>query len=393
MPMLMVQYLVAFVVCAAIIIGGKLLIWLFDTLTNKKKSSVHAKVIQRLDNHFMVVAVVLGVYFGLTIAHSWNFFVVAMFKSIVAIITFTTLSLVLQAYAHEWMKHLIETHHFEMNTQNVSVFRKFLRVVMCTLCIIALLWIWRVNPAQVVSAFDFMNTHALLRTTLIFVVYLVLAKAVVLLCKRYLQGMLRLKGDQEGLVDSILDQIETAASWMIVFYGLYFSMQLLGYTATIILPLIATAILFIAMHMVVMIVDTFLINIEHTIGQEVSLLPTIHNLVKVVVIFFGFLLIFGIWGVNTLWIAGVFGILIIVLGFVFRDALSPAALGVSLLSDATIKPGKAITLETGEKGIVEDVSFRSTTLRTKHGILVVPHSRLAYMKITCANTMNKKKKK
>ncbi len=71
------------------------------------------------------------------------------------------------------------------------------------------------------------------------------------------------------------------------------------------------------------------------------------------------------------------GIMGIIVGLAARDTLANFFGSLSLYLDGTYAVGDFVVLESGERGRVEDISVRSTVIRTRDDILVtVPNSEL-----------------
>lgn len=69
------------------------------------------------------------------------------------------------------------------------------------------------------------------------------------------------------------------------------------------------------------------------------------------------------------------GIIGIVVGFAARDTIANFFGSIALYADGTYSVGDFIVLDSGERGRVEDISIRSTVIRTRDDILVtVPNS-------------------
>ncbi|WP_276278485.1 mechanosensitive ion channel family protein [Haloarcula regularis] len=88
--------------------------------------------------------------------------------------------------------------------------------------------------------------------------------------------------------------------------------------------------------------------------------------------------------------AGVVGIIV---GLAARDTLANFFGSLSLYLDGTYKVGDFVVLETGERGRVEDISVRSTVIRTRDDILVtVPNATLNSAAIVNESTPRRKRR-
>ncbi len=113
-----------------------------------------------------------------------------------------------------------------------------------------------------------------------------------------------------------------------------------------------------------------------------EIIPIFHKTALVVVWAFGIILILGAWGIDVgPFLAGL-GIAGLAISFALQNTLSNVFAGVSLIIDKTFKVGDKIQLDSGELGVVHDVSLRSTRVRTyDNEIIIIPNSVLAGAKL------------
>jgi len=99
--------------------------------------------------------------------------------------------------------------------------------------------------------------------------------------------------------------------------------------------------------------------------------PIIHISVNVLVIFVWVYALLLVWDINPMGLlasAGVFGI---ALGFAAKDTLANLFAGFFIIVDSPYQVGDYITLESGERGKVTQIGFRSTRLITRDDIEVI----------------------
>ena len=100
----------------------------------------------------------------------------------------------------------------------------------------------------------------------------------------------------------------------------------------------------------------------------------------------GWLLVGGVWGVDLSAALTALGVTSLVVSFALQDTLSGLASGFLLVSDQPFQPGDWI--EVGEdEGMVVDLSWRTTRVRTRNGdLIVIPTSQLANASIINSST-------
>lgn len=118
-------------------------------------------------------------------------------------------------------------------------------------------------------------------------------------------------------------------------------------------------------------------------SERIKFAPVIANLFTIFVILIAFLVMLDIWGFDItplLASAGLFGL---VVGYAARDTISNLAAGISIYFDRTYVVGDFISLPTGERGTVVDISVRSTTILTRDNVTVtVPNAEFNKQRVT-----------
>lgn len=116
--------------------------------------------------------------------------------------------------------------------------------------------------------------------------------------------------------------------------------------------------------------------------SQVSMLPLLDTVLKVVLLALAVYFIFLAWNINvTAWVASA-GIVGLALSFAAKDTLSNLFAGVSIIADAPYKAGDYIILETGERGRVTHIGLRSTRILTRDDIeITIPNGVIGNSKI------------
>lgn len=108
-----------------------------------------------------------------------------------------------------------------------------------------------------------------------------------------------------------------------------------------------------------------------------SVTSLLGNLVQLVLFIGGALLIVAIYTRDAFgWLLGVFGVLGLVIGLSFQDILKSFLAGMWILVERPFRIGDTITVEP-HSGVVQEIFFRTTVLRTADGReVVLPNSSL-----------------
>jgi small-conductance mechanosensitive channel len=104
----------------------------------------------------------------------------------------------------------------------------------------------------------------------------------------------------------------------------------------------------------------------------------VYGVVRFTVWTLGLLSIFGALGIAVAPLLTAFGVAGLAVGLAFKDTLENAFSGIYLLLDQAIVRGDFVTLETGQKGTIYDIGWRTSKLDGEGGdTLIIPNSKLA----------------
>lgn len=118
-------------------------------------------------------------------------------------------------------------------------------------------------------------------------------------------------------------------------------------------------------------------------SERIKFAPVVANLLTIVVIIVALLMMLDIWGIDVTPLLASAGILGIVIGYAARDTIANLAAGISIYFDRTFVVGDFISLSTGERGTVVDISVRSTTILTRDNVTVtVPNAEFNRQRVT-----------
>ncbi len=109
-----------------------------------------------------------------------------------------------------------------------------------------------------------------------------------------------------------------------------------------------------------------------------SLSPLLIKTIRVVLVIVAIIWILSIWNVDITPLLAGAGIASFVIGFAMQDTLKNIFGGISMILEKSLEVGDRISLDSGEMGLVEEVSIRSTKIRTfNNELLTIPNGRLA----------------
>ncbi|MFB6191978.1 MAG: mechanosensitive ion channel family protein [Haloarculaceae archaeon] len=106
-----------------------------------------------------------------------------------------------------------------------------------------------------------------------------------------------------------------------------------------------------------------------------QVVPIFQNVWTAVILGATAFLVLSFWKIDVTPLLASAGILGIIIGLAARDTVANFFGSIALYFDGTYKVGDFVVIESGERGRVEDISIRSTVIRTRDDMLVtVPNS-------------------
>lgn len=122
-------------------------------------------------------------------------------------------------------------------------------------------------------------------------------------------------------------------------------------------------------------------------GQEVLPSTSIFtNMARVVILAVGVLIILQSLGISITPILTALGVGGLAVALALQETLSNLFAGLHILASRQVRPGDMIQLDSGESGVVSDISWRNTTIRTlPNNMVIVPNAKLASTIITNFN--------
>ena len=237
-----------------------------------------------------------------------------------------------------------------------------------------------VDPSATLAAFE--RTLAALPDWQALVVIVVLSLAVARLVQVGGDRVIaRVTRRIDGEVDDIvLRGIHPAGYVTVVLVGAYLAREPIGLSGALDVQVTATI-----LSVLTVVWGLTLVRVGRKVSRELttsevvdqSVVPIFQNVWSFLVLSVSAFLLLTYWNVDVTPLLASAGILGIVIGLAARDTIANFFGSIALYFDGTYRVGDYIVLESGERGRVEDVSIRSTVIRTRDDILVtIPNARL-----------------
>ena len=108
-----------------------------------------------------------------------------------------------------------------------------------------------------------------------------------------------------------------------------------------------------------------------------------YGILKGTILIIGFLIILSVLGISITPILTALGVGGLAVALALQDTLANLFAGIHILMEKSIRVGDFIKLETGQEGYVEDITWRTTRVRTlPNNIVVIPNSKLSQSVVT-----------
>ena len=186
----------------------------------------------------------------------------------------------------------------------------------------------------------------------------------------------------EGEVDDIvLEGIHPALYVTVVLVGAYLARVPIGLSDALDTSVVATI-----LSLITLVWMATLLRVGRRASRELvdsstrvdqSVVPIFQNVWTFAVVGVGGFLLLTFWNINVTPLLASAGVLGIIVGLAARDTIANFFGSIALYFDGTYAVGDYIVLESGQRGRVEDISIRSTVIRTRDDVLVtIPNSQL-----------------
>ncbi|HDP70348.1 MAG TPA: mechanosensitive ion channel [Actinobacteria bacterium] len=126
-----------------------------------------------------------------------------------------------------------------------------------------------------------------------------------------------------------------------------------------------------------------IVSYEEKISEVAPITGLTRNIIKVVVFLLGALIILHRLGISIAPLLTTLGIGGLAVALALQDSLKNLVAGVHIVLDKNIRVGDYIKIEDGTEGYVQDIGWRSTTIKSlPNNVIMVPNSRLAEAIVT-----------
>lgn len=208
------------------------------------------------------------------------------------------------------------------------------------------------------------------------------AKIILVTFERYAISIA--KKTQSKLDDKIVELLKKPLYFSILLFGIYAALmeiQFLTPSKLQVTSLFRIIFIGIGTYVVVKIIKLLEeVYLEKIVDKR--LLPTIDKIISIFIYAVAFIIILDQLGIEVTPLVASLGVATLAVGLALQDTLSNFFAGLYVFTDKPIRIGDYIELDTGDKGYVEEIGWRSTRIKTlPNTIVIVPNSKLVQTKI------------
>src|SRR3989344_8604172 len=218
----------------------------------------------------------------------------------------------------------------------------------------------------------------------IVIIFVIFSKIFFLVFKKYIKKFA--SKTKTDIDDVIVEILEGPSHFFFIFIGIYIagkSLSILEIYDNIIRNFFFVGVVIIITLIIVKVID-FLIVKWLKVNKKFEKTPKLINgVVNFILYLIGIIIILEHFNIKLTPIIATLGVGALAVGLALQNTLSNFFAGLHIISDKPINVGDFIELDSNVSGHVEDISWRSTRLRTgSNNIVIIPNAKLADSIIT-----------
>jgi len=208
------------------------------------------------------------------------------------------------------------------------------------------------------------------------------AKIIIVTFERYASRIA--KKTQSKLDDRIVELLKKPLYFSVLLFGIYAALMETQFF-TPLKPQVTSLfrIIFIAIATYVIIKTIKLLEevyLEKIVDKR--LLPSVDKIISIFIYAVAFIIILDQLGIEVTPLVASLGVATLAVGLALQDTLSNFFAGLYIFTNKPIRIGDYIEIDTGDKGFVEEIGWRSTRIKTlPNTIVIVPNTKLAQSRI------------
>jgi len=234
------------------------------------------------------------------------------------------------------------------------------------------------------SVINFLMNNEYSRALFILAFFILFSKAFVYITERYVKKVA--EKTKTGIDNFAIDSLKGPSYLFIIIIGIYFSVSSLSFLENynkLVKGFFFIGIVIIATIIIARIVDAIVLKWLKVNKKFEKTPKLINRVINVTIYIISLLFILEHFNIKITPIIATLGVGALAVGLALQNTLSNFFAGLHIISDKPINVGDFIELDSNVSGHVEDISWRSTRLRTgSNNIVIIPNAKLADSIIT-----------
>lgn len=180
--------------------------------------------------------------------------------------------------------------------------------------------------------------------------------------------------------DVVLSAVESSSVLWFFLGGIYLSLDRIPLNPELIGSVQTVVVVFIILSITLSVARAG-VGLLELFAESNEALPSaamFTNLIRILIITIGLLIVFQTLGISITPLLTALGIGGLAVSLALKDTLSDVFAGLHILLSKKVVPGDLVELESGQRGTVDNISWRNTTLKDrKNNLVVIPNSKLS----------------
>jgi len=195
----------------------------------------------------------------------------------------------------------------------------------------------------------------------------------------------RLANATPGKIDDVIvDSVKGIARWTVILIGVYYALPFLPLPERIdeeVTIGFRIAVLVLAIVVTSRFASGIAAHYAHRlVPSSVSLAKIFVNVVVLVI---GLLVVFQTMGIEIAPMIAALGVGGLAVALALQDTLANFFAGIQILASKQTRPGDYVRLDSGQEGVILDISWRTTTLRMlRNNVVIIPNTKFAQSIVT-----------
>ena len=232
------------------------------------------------------------------------------------------------------------------------------------------------------------NMKTMLNTLLIPAVVSAIAISIMFILRGISMGLLRrwMKTTGAKMNELIVGALKIPSIYWCIAIGLYIGIEISDLPRKYMLYVDKTISIILIFSITIALANLFVRIFENYMQKSDIPVPAtgiVFGVFKGAIIVAGMLIIFNVLGISITPLITALGVGGLAVALALKDTLSNLFAGLHMIASKEVRPGDYVKLDSGEEGIIKDITWRSTSISSPaNNIIIVPNAKVAAATMT-----------